>query len=389
MNERLRRTSEGPHCAGVPVRRDGLHQPVELRLPRSTIVWSIHRGGARLVTDCGPSRRLMADMEELLMARARCLRYPLAFVVACAAVLAPAYGQSYPTKPVRLVVAGAPGGGTDTVARMIAQRLSDVLGQPVVVDPRGQMAGSIGTEIVARSAPDGYTLLIAASSHAMNPALISKLPYDTLRDFAPVTQTTKQDMLLVVHPSVPARNLKELIALARASPGKLNYGAGQVANALPMELLKSMSGADIQHVPYKGGSAMLTALVSNEVQVAISGAITAIPYVKQGRLRALGIGDSKRSAILPEIPTIAEAGLPGYEAINWHGMFAPARTPGAIVERLNKDIAAILHSPEVSQRLISMGSEPVGNAPDVWGRVVEAEIAKWTKVARMAGMQPQ
>lgn len=319
----------------------------------------------------------------------RRLRCALLFLAVSPVSLAPAYGQSYPTRTLRLVVAGAPGGGTDIVGRMIGQKLTDALGQPVVVDPRGAMVGSAGTDIVARAAPDGHTILIAASSHSMNPALLRSLPYDTLRDFAPITQATKQDMLLVVHPSLPAKNLKELVALAKSSPGKLNYGAGQVANALPMELLKSMSGSDIQHVPYKGGAPMLNALISNEVHMAISGAITAIPHVKDGRLRALGIGSTRRSIILPDVPTIAEAGVPGYEASNWHGLFAPARTPRAIIERLHEEISTILRSRDASQRLLSLGSEPVGSAPEIWGRFVESEVLKWGKVARGAGIKPE
>jgi tripartite-type tricarboxylate transporter receptor subunit TctC len=297
--------------------------------------------------------------------------------------------QTYPTKTIRLVVAGAAGGGTDIVGRMIGQKLSEPLGQPVVVEPRGAMVGSVGTDLVARASPDGHTILIAASSHSMNPALLKSLPYDTLRDFAPITQATRQDMLLVVHPSLPAKNLKELLALAKASPGKLNYGAGQVANALPMELLKSMSATSIQHVPYKGGGAMLNAVIANEVHMAISGAITAIPFIKDGRLRVLGMGGARRSEALPDVPTIAEAGVPGYEATNWHGFFAPAKTPRALVERLHKEIAAILRTPEVTQRLLSLGSEPVGNTPEVWGRFVEAEVLKWGKVARAAGIKPE
>jgi tripartite-type tricarboxylate transporter receptor subunit TctC len=319
----------------------------------------------------------------------RRLRRTLVVPALLCAALAPAHAQSYPTKTVRLVVAGAPGGGTDIVGRMIGQKLGEPLGQPVVVDPRGAMVGSVGTDIVARAAPDGHTILIAASSHAMNPALLRSLPYDTLRDFAPITQATTQDMLLVVHPSLPAKNLKELLALAKASPGKLNYGAGQVANALPMELLKSMSGTDIQHVPYKGGGPMLNALIGNEVHMAIAGAITAIPHMKDGRLRALGIGGVRRSDVLPDVPTIAEAGVPGYEASNWHGLFAAAKTPRAIIERLHREIAAILRSPEVSQRLLSLGSQPVGSTPEVWGRFVESEVIKWGKVARVAGINPE
>lgn len=317
------------------------------------------------------------------------VRRTLLFLALSSAALAPAHAQSYPTKTIRLVVAGAPGGGTDIVGRMIGQKLTDALGQPVVVDPRGAMVGSVGTDIVARAAPDGHTILIAASSHSMNPALLRSLPYDTLRDFAPITQATKQDMLLVVHPSLPARTLKELLALAKSSPGKLNYGAGQVANALPMELLKSMSGTNIQHVPYKGGAPMLNALIGNEVHMAISGAITAIPLIKEGRLRALGIGDVRRSDLLPDVPTIAEAGVPGYEASNWHGLFAPAKTPRAIIERLHKEISTTLRSPDVSQRLLSLGSEPVGSAPEIWGRFVESEVIKWGKVARGAGIKPE
>ncbi|HEV7390189.1 MAG TPA: tripartite tricarboxylate transporter substrate binding protein, partial [Burkholderiales bacterium] len=243
-----------------------------------------------------------------------------------AACIASAHAQSYPSKPVRMVVPYLPGGGTDTLARMIVQRLTEALNQSVVVDNRPAVDGIVGSEVVARSNPDGYTLMLISSSHAINSALGRKLPYTT-RDFAPITQTANQQILLVVHPSVPAKSVKELISYAKANPDKLNYGSSSNAVALPMELFKTMSGTRIQHVPYKGSGQMIIDLVGGQIQMAIAGAVSSIPHVKSGKLRALAIGDSKRSAYLPEIPTIAEAGVPGYQASIWSGMFAPAKTP--------------------------------------------------------------
>lgn len=300
-----------------------------------------------------------------------------------------AFAQTYPTKPVRLVVPFAPGGGTDTLARMIAQRLTDALSQSVVVDNRAAVDGIAGSDIVAKSAPDGYTLIIVSSSHAINVALGKKLPYDTLRDFAPITQTANQQLLLVAHPAVPVKSVKELIGYVKARPGKLNYGSSSNAVALPMELFKAMTGSDVVHIPYKGSGPMLIDLLGGQVQMAIAGAVASLPHVKTGKLRGLGIGDARRSAFLPDFPTIAESGVPGYHAVIWTGMFAPRSTPRPIIERLNREVVRIVQAPAFKERMNNMGSDVVGSAPEQWGRFIEDEIVKWTKIAKLAGMKAE
>ena len=225
-----------------------------------------------------------------------------------------------------------------------------------------------------------------SSSHAINPALGRKLPYTT-RDFAPITQTANQQLLMVVHPSMPVKSVKELIAYARANPDKLNYGSSSNAVALPMELFKTMTGTRIQHVPYKGSGQMIIDLLGGQVQMAIAGAVSSIPHVKSGKLRALAIGDSKRSAFLPDVPTIAEAGVPGYQASIWSGLFAPAKTPRPIVERLHKEVVKIVQTREFREQLLQLGSDAVGSTPEEWGRFIEDEIVKWAKIAKAAGMK--
>jgi tripartite-type tricarboxylate transporter receptor subunit TctC len=322
------------------------------------------------------------------VARLLYIRPLLWFCLSPIAFIASAHAQSYPSKPVRMVVPYLPGGGTDTLARMIVQRLTEALNQSVVVDNRPAVDGIVGSEVVARSNPDGYTLMLISSSHAINPALGRKLPYTT-RDFAPITQTANQQILLVVHPSVPAKSVKELISYAKANPDKLNYGSSSNAVALPMELFKTMSGTRIQHVPYKGSGQMIIDLVGGQIQMAIAGAVSSIPHVKSGKLRALAIGDSKRSAYLPEIPTIAEAGVPGYQASIWSGMFAPAKTPRPIIDRLNKEVVKIVQARDFRDQLLQLGSDPVGNTPEEWGRFIEEEIVKWGKIAKTAGMREE
>jgi tripartite-type tricarboxylate transporter receptor subunit TctC len=285
-----------------------------------------------------------------------------------------------------MVVPYAAGGGTDTLARMIAQRLSEVLGQPVVIDNRPAVDAIVGSEVVARSNPDGYTLLIISSSHAVNSALGRKLPYTT-RDFAPITQTANQQLLLVFHPSLQATTIKDLIAYAKANPDKLNYGSSSNAAALPMELFKTMTGTRIQHVPYKGSGQMIVDLVGGQVQLSLSGAVSAIPHVKSGKLRPVAIGDSKRSAFLPDVPTIAESGVPGYQAVIWSGMLAPAKTPRAIVDRLNAEVVKIVQARDFKEKLLPLGSDAVGSTPEQWGRFIDDEIVKWTRIAKAAGMK--
>jgi tripartite-type tricarboxylate transporter receptor subunit TctC len=310
---------------------------------------------------------------------------PLLALALCAAACA----HAYPTKPVRLIVPFAAGGGTDTLARMIAQRLSDTLGHPMVVDNRPAVDGIVGSDIVAKAAPDGYTLILVSASHAINPALRKSLPYNTLSDFAPITQTAVQQLLLVVHPTVPAKSVKELITLLKADGARFNYGSSSSAVALPMELFKSMTGTQVQHIPYKGTGPMMNDLLGGQIQMAIAGAVGSIPHVKAGRLRGLAIGDSQRSATLPDIPTIAESGVPGYQASIWTGMLGPARLPGGIIDFMNKQVVRVVQEPGFKAKMNQMGSDTVGNSPQVWRQFIESEIAKWAKVAKVAGLKPE
>lgn len=305
---------------------------------------------------------------------------------ACLTFAAAGHAQNYPTKPIRLIVPFAPGGGTDVLARMIAAKLSDALGQSVVIDNRPGSDGIVGSEVLARANPDGYTLIIVSASHAINPALGRKLPYDTMKDFTYITQTAVQQVLLFVHPSVPAKSVKELIALVKAKPNGYNYGSSSNAAALPMELFKSMSGAQIQHIPYKGSGPMLNDLLGGQIHMSIGGAVSAIPHLKSGKLRGLGVGDSKRIAALPDMPTIAEAGVPGYHATIWTGMMAPAKTPEAIIDRINREVVKIVQDKEFTARMQQLGSDTAGTTPKEWRQFVESEVAKWTKIAKAANM---
>lgn len=309
----------------------------------------------------------------------------LVVVIAAAAVSLSAPAQPYPNKPVRLVVPFAAGGGADLFARLIAKGLTDSLGERVIVDNRPAVDGVVGTEIVARAAADGYTLLIVNSSHAINAALGRKLPYDAIKDFAPISQILNQQMLLVVHPSLPVKTVRELIDYLKARPGKLNYGASSNATALPMELFKNMTGTDIQRISYKGSAPMAIDLVGGQVQLSMAGTVTVIPYIKGGKLRALGIGDLKRSAFMPDVPTISEAGVAGYQAVVWFGMLAPAKTPRPLLERLNKEVVRILQAPDFRERASALGTDIVGSTPQEWGKYLASEVDKWTKIVKISG----
>ena len=313
--------------------------------------------------------------------------------IAASSLLACAAGahaaSAYPDRPVRMIVPFTPGGGTDLVARMIAQKLGENLGQPVVVDNRPAVDGVVGTEIAARSQPDGYTLLQVSTSHAINVALGRKLPYDTLKDFAPIAHTANQQLILVVNPGLPVRSVKELIALGRAKPDALNYGSSSNATALPTELFKAMTGIQAQHIPYKGSPPMLADLIGGQIQMSIAAAISAIPQVKSGKLRALAIGDSRRSSEMPDLPTIAEAGVPGYQATIWSGLLAPAGTSAVIIERLNREVVKAVRAPDFRAKLLELGAESVGSTAAEWGSFLRTEIEKWQKIAKRAGMRAE
>ncbi len=323
-------------------------------------------------------------MKKLIPTLATPLNFALLLMLPLSAV-----AENYPSKPVRLLVPYVAGGGTDTLARMVAAKLSESLGQTFLVDNRPAVDGIVASETVVHSAPDGYTLILVSSSHAINPALRKSLPYNTIKDFTPITQTAVQQLLLVTNPTVPAKNVKELIALLKAEPQKYNYGSSSNAVALPMELFKSMTNTQIQHIPYKGTAPMITDLLGSQVQMAISGAVGAIPHVKTGKLRGLAIGDSKRSSTLPDIPTIAESGVPGYQASIWTGLLGPAKLPKSIVKILNEASVHFLNQPEFKNKMNQMGSDVVGNSPEEWGAFVAEEIIKWGKIAKLAHLKPE
>ncbi|HEX2830856.1 MAG TPA: tripartite tricarboxylate transporter substrate binding protein [Burkholderiales bacterium] len=298
---------------------------------------------------------------------------------------------AYPTKPIRLIVPYSAGGSTDTLSRVVGRELFERMGQQVVIDNRTGGGTIIGTEIAAHAAPDGYTLFMATPPTAVNPSLYGKVPYDLERDFAAVTNVAGSTNLLVVNPSVPAQSVKELIALLKANPGKYNYGTSGVGGAghLATALFTSMARVDATHVPYKGGAPAVADLVAGRLDFAMANLTTAQPHIRAGRLRALGVGTKARSPLFPEMPTIAEAGLPGYEANNWNGVVVPAKTPREIVARLHKEIVAVLNDPATSKRLLSLGLEPVGDTPAQFAQYLRSEAAKWGKVVKAAGIKPE
>jgi len=316
----------------------------------------------------------------------------LSAALAVSALRAAAAADAYPSKPVRFVVAFPPGGGTDIIARSIAQRLTVRLAQQVVVDNRPGAGGNIGTDIVAKSAPDGHTLLMgSAGPLAINASLFGKMPFDPIRDLAPVTLAASTPNVLVVHPSLRAATVRELIALAKARPGEINFassGHGTPAH-LAGELFNSMAGVKMVHVPYKGAAPALTDLLGGQVQLMFSTMPPALPHVKDGKLRALAVTSAKRSPATPELPTVDEIALPGFEANTWHGVVAPAGTPAAIVARLNREIVAILHLPEVVERLSAQGAEPVGSTPEEFAAYIRSETVKWAKVVRESGAKAE
>jgi tripartite-type tricarboxylate transporter receptor subunit TctC len=299
-----------------------------------------------------------------------------------------AAGQEYPNHTVRMVAPFAPGGATDALARLVSQKLSERWRQSVIVDNRPGAGGNIGAEIAARSAPDGYTLLVAGAPHAINMTLYRKLSYDLARDLVGVNRIAGYPSAIVVHPSVPAKTVKELIALARSRPGELNFGSPGPGspNRLAIELFMMMAKVKMVHVPYKGGSGqMVTDLVSGQVQLASIGLPPSLQYVNSGRLRAIAVTGSKRSALLPDVPTVSEAGLPGFDATSWYGIFAPAALPGNLVTKVNGDITAILQAQDIKDRLERLGAEPSPQSPEEFARFVREEIAKWAKVVKASG----
>jgi tripartite-type tricarboxylate transporter receptor subunit TctC len=303
----------------------------------------------------------------------------------------PAVAQSFPTKPVRMIIPWAPGGTTDILGRVIGQKMSERWGQPVVIDNRAGAAGNIGTEAAARSPADGYTILVGTmSSHAMNPHLYAKMSFDPVADLAPVSLVANVAPVLVVHPSVPVQNVNELVALARAKPGQLNFASGGIAsfNQLCAELLKLSAKIDIVHVPYKGGAPAVADLVSGKVDMLFTGAPVTISHIKAGRLKLLAVTDSQRSPALPDTPTMAES-LPGYEFNNWYGLMAPAGTPRPVIEALNAEVGRILGLPDVKEKLSGLGADPMPSTPERFAAVLKADAEKWGRIIRQAGVRAE
>ena len=310
----------------------------------------------------------------------------LALCAGTAAAQAP--GAVYPAKPVRVVVPSSPGGGTDILARVLAQKLSESQGQQFVVENRPGAGQVIGIEAVARSAPDGYTLLMAASAIVINEVLYAKPPYDTLRDFAPVTLGASLPNILVVHPALPVKSVRELIALAKTHPRQLNYSSAGSGTSphLSMELFRLMADITLTHIPYKGIGPATIDLVAGQVQLSMPNVLTALPQIKGGKLRALGVTGGKRAASLPDIPAIAES-VPGYEVIQWYGVLAPAGTAREIVNKLQQEMARILVLPDVKERLAADGADAVGSRPDEFAAYIRSELAKWSKVVKTGGIK--
>jgi tripartite-type tricarboxylate transporter receptor subunit TctC len=309
-----------------------------------------------------------------------------------AALLAalPAAAQNYPAKAVRIIVPYAAGGNTDITARAVGAKLAEAFGQQVIVDNRPGGATNIGSELAAKATPDGYTIFMGGASNAINMSLYAKPPYDTLRDFAPISLCVKGANVLSTHPSLPARNLKELIALAKTRPGKLNFASSGLgsSNQMAGELLKVMAGINIIHVPYKGNAPALTDTVAGHVEMIFSGVPALVPHIKSGRLRAIGIGSLKRFSALPEVPTFDESGLKDYEATTWFGLMAPVKTPKEIVARLNVEVDRIIKSADIQTRFINDGLEPIGGSPADFDKFIRAEIAKYAKVIKTARITP-
>jgi tripartite-type tricarboxylate transporter receptor subunit TctC len=306
-------------------------------------------------------------------------------LAALAAVPSPA--AEFPTKPIRLVIGFAPGGGTDTTARAMSTKLSAALGQQVVVDNRPGHSGTIAADIVAKATPDGHTVLLGTIALVVNPSLTAKMPFDTLKDLAPVTRAANSTNILVVHPSVAAKSVKELIALAKTT--NLNAGSSGIGGTghLAVELFNLQTGVKITHVPYKGGGPAMLDLLGGNIHLIFATAASSIGHIKAGKIRALAVTTSQRSALVPELPTVAEAGVPGFEANNWNGFLVPAKTPRPIIDRLNKELTAVLNSPDIKEALFKQGLDAAPGTPEEFGAYMRSEMAKWAKVIKAAGIK--
>ena len=317
------------------------------------------------------------------------IRWFMTFAVLFITTTCVAAQIDFPNRPVRVIVPQPPGASTDLTARLVAQKLADALGQPVIVDNRPGAGSIIGTDLVAKATPDGYTLLVVASSITINPSLHPNLAFNPLRDLAPITQLSAFPNMLTVHPSLPVKTVADLIAVAKAQPGKLNYGSSGTGTGthLSAELFKYMTGVSMVHIPFKGGGQAVTALIGGQVQLNFATIPSVLPHVRSGKLRAVAVTTVKRSAAVPDIPTIAESGLPGYDHGPWNGLLAPAKTPAAIIARLNSEAAKAMQSAEMKTVLNTEGAEPVGNSPQAFGAILREETAKWAQVIKAAGIK--
>lgn len=319
------------------------------------------------------------------------MRALVALSLALGAALAPwcAGAQEWPSRPIRFILPFPPGGGTDILGRLIAERLTANLGQAVVAENRGGAGGNVGAEAAAKSAPDGYTIVLVAPSLAISPSLYSKLGYDPVKDFAPVTLVATVPNVMITNPSVPARTLAEFIRLAKAKPGEMNFGSGGsgTSNHLAGELFNIVAGVKLVHIPYKGVNLAMNDVLSGRVQLVFIGIPAAAPHIKAGRLRALALVAPQRSSVLPDVPTVAEAGLSGFDVTTWYGILAPAGTPRPVVDRLNGELGKIMHSSELKERLEALATDPVTSTPEEFAELIRREIAKWRDVVREAGIK--
>jgi len=313
------------------------------------------------------------------------------YLVTCTLLLGNvcAVAQSFPSKPIRVIIPFGPGGPSDFLARTVGQKLTEALGQQLLIDNRGGANGIVGSELAAKAPPDGYTLVLATNgTHGINASLFPKLPYDTVKDFAPITRLGHAPYLLVAHPSLPVRSVKELIALGKARPGEMAWSAGGSPSQLGAELFKRTAKINVVVVPYKGNAPAVTAVISGEVQLVFGGIAQSAPQVKAGRLRALGVASRQRSPVVPEVPTVHESGLPNFEAGAWYGLLAPGGTPRPIIDRLHTEIVRVLRLPEIQQRLRGEAFEIPADTPDQFAAVIRAELAKWAPIVRDAGLRP-
>src|SRR5688572_1577538 len=318
------------------------------------------------------------------------MRWVSLAVIFCV-IATPVASQEYPTRAVRIVVPSPPGGGTDIVARVLAADFSKSFAQPFVVENKPGAGNMIGIEAVARATPDGYTLLMVPATLALNSVLYKKVPYHPIRDFAPITLAATAPLVLIVHPSVPAQSLAEFVAYAKREPGKMSYATAGIGTAphLCMELLKSMAGIDLLHIPYKGTAPAVADVISGQIAAMFATALTARPVIDSGRVRALAVSTPQRVSALPGVPPVAEAGVPGYSAIQWYGLLAPAGTPQPVIARVNAEALRSLRSGEMKERLAADGAEPQGSTPEEFGALIRSELDKWGRVTRAAGIEPQ